>query len=510
MQKRLMTLFLAAGLVFGCLTRASAIEFKAQGEWLFGWGGVEATMVKDNNRGKDVFDARQRLRLQMEAVASESLSGTIRLQIGDTAWGKAEDGGALGADGKIVGVLDAFMDWRAPGADLDIRMGIQSVALPNVAGGSPILDDEVAGIVASYRFNDTASLTAFWLRPFNDNYTGFLSSSHGSRSDRGYKDPEYFLDNADYVGLSLPLKFEGVEVTPWAMLGFVGRNALDACDADPADGGEMVDGPNLFWNMPISYSNGNVREGSLNDRSMSYATQFWAGIPLAITAFDPFNIELDLNYGYSSGFGKYSVEDRLGVLRRASGERQGWLIKGLVEYKTDWGAPGIIGWYGSGDDGNVKNGSERMPAMLPSANFTSFMQDGPNGWSLDGGYDRMLTFDGTWGLGLQLRDLTFMEDMTHTLRVVYWGGTNNPSMIKQTNDPQAWRNDDGIYLTTLDHLVELNLDTNYKIYENLEAVVELGYIFNGVDRDAWRKHSAEKSYRNADAWNTALVMKYSF
>lgn len=511
MQKRLMTLFLAAGLVFGCLTSASAVDFKAQGEWLFGWGGVESTMTKDNNGGRDVFDARQRLRLQMEAVASEALSGTLRLQIGDIAWGKAEDGGALGADGKIVGVLDAYLDWTAPDTALSVRMGIQPVALPNVAGGSPILDEDgLAAIVASYRFNDNVALTAFWLRPFNDNYTGFLASSRRDRSDRGYKDPAGFLDNADYAGLTLPLTFDGVEVTPWAMIGFVGRNALDPYDGDPADGGESLDGPNLFWNMPVSYTNGDVVDGSLNDRSMSYATQFFAGIPFSITAFDPFNIELDINYGYSSGFGKYSVIDRPGVQRRASSERQGWLVKGLVEYKMDWGAPGILGWYGSGDDGNVKNGSERMPAMSPSANFTSFMQDGPNGWSLDGGYDKMLTFDGTWGLGLQLRDVSFVEDLSHTLRVVYWGGTNSPSMIKQTNDPQAWRNDDGIYLTTLDHLVELNLDTNYKIYENLEAIVELGYIFNGVDRDAWRKHSAEKSYQNADAWKAALVMKYEF
>lgn len=42
----------------------------------------------------------------------------------------------------------------------------------------------------------------------------------------------------------------------------------------------------------------------------------------------------------------------------------------------DWGTPGIFGWYASGDDGNVKNGSERMPSIAGAGNFTSFIGDG--------------------------------------------------------------------------------------------------------------------------------------
>lgn len=489
------------GLLLGSAVLPSeAIEYNIQGEWLWGFGGVESTLIQNNNDHKDVFDARQRLRLQLEAIASESLSGTVRLEIGDIAWGKAEDGGALGTDGSIVGVKNAFLDWTVPQSTLRLRMGLQSVALPNVAGGSPILDDEVAGIVASWQFTDAVGLTAFWLRPFNDNYTGEASGDQASlqASTRSGAGPAGFLDNVDYVGLSLPLKFNGVELTPWVMAGFAGRNAL------------QEDGPNVYQTMPLSFSRGQVADYSLRDRNIAYGSQWYAGLPVSVKTFDPLLIELDINYGYSEGFGKYSVEDRKGVSRNAQSLREGWLVKALVEYSLDWGVPGILGWYASGDDDSVKNGSERMPAISPSANFTSFMQDGPLGWSLDGGYDKMLTFDGTWGLGLQLRDLSFVEDLSHTLRVVYWGGTNSPAMIKQTSSPQAWNNADGLYLTTQDHLVEVNVDSTYKIYENLEAMVELGYIFNGMDRDAWRKHAADKSYQNADAWKAALIVKYEF
>lgn len=492
------TLLLCTFMIGSAALPAQAVDYNIQGEWLWGFGGVESSLVKNNNGNKDVFDARQRLRLQLEAIVSENLSGTVRFEIGDIAWGKAADGGALGADGTIVGVKDAYLDWTVPQTALRFRMGLQTVVLPNVAGGSPILDDEVAGIVASYKFSDAVGLTAFWLRPFNDNYTGDnLPSTSASAQNGG--GPQNFLDNVDYVGLSLPLTFEGVELTPWFMVGFAGRNSM--LDED---------GPNIYQNMPISYSRGNVAEYSLRDKNRAYGSQWYAGLPIAIKAFDPLSMEVDINYGYSEGFGKYSVEDRMGDSRRASSQRQGWLVKALVEYQMDWGVPGLLGWYATGDDSSVKNGSERMPAVSPSANFTSFMQDGPLGWSVDGGYDKMLTFDGTWGLGLQIRDLTFVEDLSHTLRVVYWGGTNSPSMIKQTSSPQAWNNEDGLYLTTKDYLVEVNIDSTYKIYENLEAIVELGYIFNGMDRDAWRKHAADKSYQNADAWKAALIMKYEF
>lgn len=489
---------LAAGLVLG--NNAEAVEFKAQGEWFFGFGGVESTLTKDRNAGKDVFDARQRLRLQMDAVASESLSGTLLLQIGDISWGKADDGGALGTDGTIVRVRDAYIDWLVPQTSLRLRMGLQGVALPNAAGGSSVLDEQTAGITASWRFNDNVALTALWVRPFNDNYSGYSGSQRSTRADAAN-----MLDNADYVGLTLPLTFEGVEVTPWAMMGFVGRNAINATTVD----GEDVAGPIPFHNMPLAFTSGAVEDGSMR-LNRAYATQFYAGIPLIITALDPLKVELDINYGYSSGFGKFSVTDRQGETRRADTLRQGWLAKALVEYKLDWGTPGLLGWYASGDDSNVKNGSERMPSIAPSSNFTSFMQDGADGWSLDGGYDLMLSYAGTWGMGVQLSDITFMEGLSHTLRAVYWGGTNSPSMIRQTTNPQAWKQDDGMYLTTLDHLVEFNLDTKISIYENLEAVVELGYIINGMDRSAWRKHSDEKSYQNADAWKAGLIIKYTF
>ena len=178
-MKKLMTLALAAGMLLGAATGASAIDFKAKGQWLMGFAAGDGSFVSHTNqKGEskkavdqdDAFSAMQRLRLQLDAVASEALSGTVYFEIGDTTWGQNSSGGALGADQKIVELKNAYIDWMVPNTDLKFRMGIQNIAMPNVAGGSAVLDDDVAGIVANYQFNENVGLTAFWARPFNDNW----------------------------------------------------------------------------------------------------------------------------------------------------------------------------------------------------------------------------------------------------------------------------------------------------------------------------------------------------
>ena len=509
-MKRICTLILAAGLVFGAATGASAIDFKAKGAWLMGFGvGNDSLTSKTSLNGNktkadnnDTFSARQRVRLQLDAVASEALSGTVYFEIGTQNWGQNaagngfQGGAALGADGQGVRVKNAYLDWAIPQTDAKVRMGIQAMLLPNVAGGSAVMDTDVAAVVTSYKFNDNVSLSAFWARPFNDNFNG---------TDNRYRNnPQGYLDNMDLFGLMAPLTFDGVNLTPWVMYGAAGKNTftsggnaytLGSADGNPAQ---------TLLPYPAA-----MNTAALGGTSKAYGNMFWAGLPLAVTMFDPFNIELDINYGYAEGMGRYNAQKgQNGPTMRGSTERQGWLAKALVEYKMDWATPGLFGWYASGDDSSVKNGSERMPSIVPNGSLTSYMGDGNMGWMRQ---DYGVDYAGTWGIGAQLKDMSFLQDLKHTFRLAYWGGTNSTSMVKYMPNAYSWNNQAYVpYMTTKDGLVEFNLVNSYKIYENLEMNLELDYLVNCMDNSTWKKAQNPSSFQKQDMYSAKVVFAYTF
>jgi hypothetical protein len=251
----------------------------------------------------------------------------------------------------------------------------------------------------------------------------------------------------------------------------------------------------------------------------SYFTAWWVGLTGEITAADPFRFAWDANYGSKTA--NYGT---------AALDRSGWFINLLAEYKLDWGVPGLYGWWGSGDDGNIKNGSERLPIF--SINNTNLML---STFGFNGGYYSGVTdgntlndmYAGSWGLGLRVRDMSFIEDLKHTVRLNFFGGTNDPEMAKYITGKKAstagWDrqgNDFNVnnrtYLTTLDYALEVNVDSIYKIYENLDLLVELGYIHVWLDqsRNVWGsggdKYPGIRGVSVTDAVKASVFFRYSF
>ena len=519
-MKKLMTLALAAGMLLGAATGASAIDFKAKGQWLMGFAAGDGALVshkkldKASNHNKatntdDTFSAMQRLRLQLDAVASESLSGTVYFEIGDTTWGQNSSGGALGADSNsVVELKNAYIDWMVPNTDLKFRMGIQNIAMPNVAGGSAVLDDDVAGIVANYQFNENVGLTAVWARPFNDNW-----NSASERWDATTDDANYH-DNVDMFALMVPLTFDGVKVTPWVMYAALGPGMFEGEHNKNLPGVYPYGSYGSAWTRA---AHGLTSGFSGSDYNDSYGNAFWAGVTGEVTYWDPFRIAWDVNYG------SVSYEDE-------KMNREGWLASLLLEYKLDWGTPGIYGWYGSGDDSNPKNGSERMPVVSANGNndFSNFAFNGNPYIAREGILGS--TMVGTWGVGVRLKDVSFLEDLKHTLRVNFMGGTNAPKMAKYirgvadkpgttVSGPAAPYYDgayDPIYLTTEDYALEIGLTNTYKMYDNFTVMLDAAYIAMWLDdsRSTWGKNAMSGfTGRNGgtyDAWNVNLSFVYSF
>ncbi|WP_304007822.1 outer membrane homotrimeric porin [Desulfovibrio piger] len=507
-MKKLMTLALAAAMMLGAATGANAIDFKAKGQWImsFDYGmhgdfGKSRAATNSGFKNEDEFEARQRVRLQLDAVASEALSGTVFFEIGDQIWGQDKTGGALGADNNsVVELKRAYIDWMVPQTDLKVRMGIQGLALPAfTTNASQILDDDVAAVSLNYQFNENVGLTAFWARPYNDN-NGY---SYGNGHQKWAKN---YMDNMDMFAVLLPLTFDGVKVTPWVMYAALGPGMFEQA-------GNNDENPWGSYGSAWTRAARGLTSGFVGgDNLDSYGNAFWAGVTGEVTYWDPFRIAWDVNYG------SVSYEDE-------KMNREGWLASLLLEYKLDWGTPGLYGWYGSGDDNNPKNGSERMPVVSANGNndFSNFAFNGNPYIAREGILGS--TMVGTWGIGARLKDVSFLEDLKHTLRVNFMGGTNAPKMAKYVShnsfkDPATvaryGTSYDPLYLTTEDYALEIGLTNTYKMYDNFTVMLDAAYIAMWLDdsRSTWGKNpmAGFAGDRNGvyDAWNVNLSFVYSF
>lgn len=526
-MKKLATLLIAAGLVFGATApAANAIDFKAKGEWVMSFdygqnGNFTGGHGQTGYNGKeDEFEAKQRLRLQLDAVASENLSGTVFFEIGNTTWGNAESGGALGADKTIVEVRRAYIDWMVPNTELKVRMGLQGMNIPSFTmNKSQVFEDDVAGITLSYQFTDNVGATVFWARPYNDNFGGW---NYGDWNNPDYQKAN-FMDNVDVFGLLIPLTFDGVKVTPWGIIAAVGPNAFRS---DDGWGDGRYD--NAFDNF-VGTSSGQMAAGMLpawgvagtGDQYRSpnglklkqYATAWWAGLTADITYFDPFRIAFDF-----MGGGVQWDDSRL--------NRAGWMATLLVEYKMDWGIPGILGWYASGDNSNLGDGSERMPYISlgnGDNQFSNFAFDGHPYIAREGALGASMA--GTWGVGLRVKDMSFIEDLKHTFRVNLIGGTNDHGIFKQLakfgGDMTTYPVNDagygfkGLYLTDQDTALEVSLHNEYKMYENFTIMLDASYMalwladtkYDGLRRQMM---GATTDSETRDAWNVNVSFVYSF
>ena len=403
-MKRIVTLILAAGLILGATSAAQAVDFKVSGLWQHRVSFADRNFEKHN--GDDKLRAASRLRTQIDVIASESLKGVMFFEIGHQNWGKSAQGAALGTDGKEVKVRYSYVDWVVPQTDVKVRMGLQKYTLPNFTGiGSPILDADGAGITISNQFTENVGTNLFWLRAANDN------------------DPEMTKHDAhdalDFIGLTVPLTFDGVKVTPWGMGGIIGQDSFKGSGPD-------MTGIAMPGMLPLG---GDAAIAASSDKD--HGSIWYGGIAADVTYFEPFRFALDAAYG-SVDLGTSKLNGKNFDVKRS-----GWYAALLAEYKLESCTPGLLFWYSSGDDANPYNGSERLPSIDPDVYVTSYGFDGTN----YGGAAQTLGYgiSGTWAVMARVKDISFMEDLSHVLRVVYYQGTNNDEHGGRSSWPRPIR-----------------------------------------------------------------------
>ena len=468
-------------------------------------------IAKGNRRSDDPFEARQRLRLQADFVASEYLSGVLQIEIGGLDWGRSAGGGTAHAGGSVGGALDAdgvniktrraYIDWLIPNTEMSVRMGLQGVYLPAGPMGNPVFGADVAGIVAHIPLTDSFCLTPFWLRPFDESNN---ATNHNGRKLR---------DETDVFGLVAPLEFSRGSFSPYVMYAQIGN----------ASG---------FWEYVFD-------DGEPSRLPRSSTNAWWVGGNLKLDLLDPLELNLDAIYGRIKST-RHSLLDmhpetthidnphRYGKIGAA-----GWYIGATLDYRLDWGTPGIFGWYASGDrrsadDGNGAIRIGRLPVLGTDNGFypTSFGTVGYYGIG-NGGNDGLTTDTGTgtWGIGIQLADMSFIEDLSHTLRFAYYRGTNSAGLARNSEAIMGERDGDlvevhrvgsaffqyaadPLYLTNKDSVFEINFDHVYSIYENLEVALELGWLQLRSDRNTWGDAPGLRA--RDSAWKAQINFLYSF
>lgn len=409
-MKRFAFVALLAALCFGVASSASATELKVKGN--LDVYGIWSANLNDFNSDKadaDNYATTQRMRTYFTFLAHENLKAVLGLEM-DHVWG--QDGAEWGTDGKLVEVKHAYLDFNYPDSMVNVKAGLQEVALPGVFG-SPIFDDDAAALVVSAPINDMVGVTVAYTRGVDgsDNF------------DASGKDK----DDLDMAFLAVPVTTDALDITPYFVYARMGERTAAPLGSDGIG--------SLY---------------SINDDAKAW----WLGLNAEVKVLDPLTFAADLIYGE----GRTDNKDI---------RTKGWYAALAASYKFDMLTATLFGTYGTGKDDAKDDDQTFLPTLAEGWGVTPYI-GGVRAFST--GYDSFFSdaygpvSDGTglWTVGLDLDDITFVENLSHRLMVVYAQGTSDKNA--------------GVSFDTKDFAWEVYLVNKYMIYENLAAINELGFL----------------------------------
>lgn len=457
-MQRMFAMVMALALFVSAAAVAQAVEIKQKGEYVVTFELLDNGNFQDSDEdgeSEDDFSANQRFRWYLDFIANENLKGVVGFEIGDDYWGEPGELD-LSGDGVDVEVKHAYVDFFWPMTELNIKAGLMAMELPGAVQGSTILNDDLAALVLSYPFSDSIEASLYWSRLQDDNT---VSDGVGVS----------LADEVDMFGLNFYTDWEGFHFDPFVMVASVG-----------VDNSRLTNDYDNF----LAYADGAPVLPDNEDHILAYIL----GLALEVDAFDPFLFALDFNYGATD------AEDE-------EAERSGYYLAASLDYKMETVTPGVWAWYASGEDDENDNGSEQMPFVYGGA-----------GRGTLGIYDSTVyvteliikeeNLMGLWGVGLQLDKFSFVDDLTHTLRLIYMQGASDADSRGDSLVQRRWGS--APPLTEDDSVFEINFDHKYKLYKNLELFSEMGVLFPNYDDD--------DAVEDADeiCFGFALGLKYKF
>jgi len=491
-MKKMSIFGLLALLVLSIASVAQAADIKATGVWQIEGQWNNDLDYSTQSQAKS-FHIEQRMRTAFQFIANENLKGVFETQIGTESWGhgmygigagrtpsSAGNAGAnTGGNGNIM-LRKGYIDFKWPGTQVNLLAGFQTVTLPSAfGGGSAIMDDQMGAVVVSTPITDSVKLLAGYARPVD-------SAGFGSTTDS-------LSGAADAIFAALPITIPGYSISPFGAFMYSNLGANMQGDAGFASAGS----------------------GSTFSGRSTGVRGYFGGVAFTMTALDPFKVMADFNYG-SATYNNYSLGSDAN-----KGGRQGWLFDLAVDYTgLSMMTPEAFFVYTSGEGGANTNKSGRMPTIgspqswtvnnslfFGDRNFISGFSTSSSGGSY-GGYARNVM--GFWTTGISLKDIKVIDKLSHQFNIMFAKGTNDADYVSGT---MANGTGYGRTLTEKDHLWEFDLNTKYKVYDELSLLLDLNYVNASFDKDTWRHANA--SYANdgmlqENVYRIAIGMNYSF
>lgn len=474
-MKKLIALVALLGLVLGMAATASAeLDIKGRGSWRVQFNLTDnlSDFDFDDDRGEDDYNVQQRIRTRFRFVFNENVLGELYTEIGDITWGRGA--GDLNTDGIAIEVKRAFIQWFWPETKVLFTAGLQNVDFPHSGAFNNMVfgGNDVGAFVVSIPVNEMIGVTLGYARPID-------------------LDDEGLNDEFDIIMAAVPVTMDGVSITPWIAYSWLSpADAADTVVTEDYDGdgdtdeteitaygilGSKGPGSAFALTLPQSFFTGISTDGDDDEESLH---PWWIGLNSKVDMFDPFVFYFDFIYGAVANIDSTDSFDDPSL--------SGWMADLMFEYTgLDYFTPQLMFVYASGADEDDADDGEinLLPVISSGFNIGGTLVGGSN-FTTDAGFPG----GGFWLVGLALRDISFVEKLSHEIIFLYAQGTSDQETAAPGFLFSRFTEDESYF--------EVDFNHRYQIYESLAAILELAYAnldtddndfedtFDGGDTDA--------------------------
>ncbi len=440
-MKRIISLALSLSVCAACLmpAKAEAVNITANG--VFTARGNYFANDNFTESSYDPYNIGSNLMLGFNLAVSPNLYGVFLLRNLDATWG-ATNGTEIRSNGwqgdSTFGMFLGYVQYNSDFAKLAV--GQLNTEKGSYTFGNALNNTlPMAGVQVGFELNSNANLDLAFYRPSTTTVSNFIVAEGGA---------------INLLEASLPLNFDDFKIRPYASYMHIGENNKIPMGSPMMDIAAGVFGSSYYTNP--------AGTKALTGKTDAYV----AGFSAMVNPMDYLTLSFDAQYGASKTYNDLDYANRAG-----------FIIGANATYNLTFANLGLIAWYGSGDDDDATNGSERAVVFATTAPNMVAKLAGPFAGDLlfdsditimDPSASGVTQLPGTMGATLAVSNMTFTDKLYHSAWVNYTAGTSSSAISNATS---------GLYtiMTTEDSVMQFGLANWYIVNPNLNFAFEVAY-----------------------------------